>query len=87
MKAPGIVGVHLLRHETPAIAATVEQKIRGGDRVADWVLVNCAYDAAALDSLSASHLSEAELVALGVSVGSWRAKYSLSQSATPRDMA
>lgn len=87
MSAPGIVGMHLLRHETPAIAATVEQKIRGADRVADWVLVSCAYDSAALDALSASHLSEPELVALGSAVGTWRAKYSLSQSATPRDMA
>ena len=42
-------GAHLLRHETPAIAQTTEQKIRGGDQTADWVLVAIGYDAAALD--------------------------------------
>src|SRR5262249_2325322 len=43
---PGLAGLHLLRHEAPAIAPTEEQRIRGlGDRVADWVLVACGYDA------------------------------------------
>ena len=45
---PGLVGLHVLRHEAPPLAVTTEQKIRGNaDRVADWVLVACGYDAAA----------------------------------------
>lgn len=83
---PGMAGMHLLRHQTPDIDMTVEQKIRGFDRVADWILVCCAYDLAALDALSVSQLSEASLVALGAAAGTWRATYSLSQSATARDI-
>jgi hypothetical protein len=86
-QSPGLVGLHLLRHETPAIAATVEQKIRGGDQVADWVLVACAYERSALDELAASRLSEDALLAQGAAPGGWRATYSLAQSATPMDMA
>jgi hypothetical protein len=38
--APGFAGAHLLQHQTPDIAQTTEQKIRGSaDQVADWVLV------------------------------------------------
>lgn len=41
---PGLVGAHLLRHETPRIALTTEQRIRGArDKPADWVLIVCGY--------------------------------------------
>ncbi len=86
--APGLAGMHLLRHQTPDIAPTQEQIIRSGaDRVADWVLVVCGYDPAALDTLSASALSEAGLSAMGAAEGAQRALYTLSQSATPVDTA
>ncbi|WP_399677249.1 hypothetical protein [Xenophilus sp.] len=87
MLAPGIVGMHLLRHEAPAIAATQEQKIRGGDAVADWVLVTCGYDAQALEALSASSLSEQALAETGAAAGTVRALYTLAQAATPPEMA
>ena len=87
MLAPGTVGMHLLRHEAPAIAATQEQKIRGGDAVADWVLVACGYDAQALDALSASSLSEQALLSMGAAAGMVRARYALAQAATPPEMA
>jgi hypothetical protein len=46
---PGVSGAHLLQARTPAIAATTEQKIRGNkDAVADWIVVLCGYDGAAL---------------------------------------
>lgn len=86
MLAPGIVGMHLLRHEAPAIAATQEQKIRGGDAVADWVLVTCGYDAQALDALSASSLSQQVLTGIGAAAAMVRRRYAMSQSATPPDM-
>jgi hypothetical protein len=70
---PGLAGAHLLRHETPAMAQTTEQKIRGGDQAADWVLVVCGYDAAAL-------------VALGARPGPVCGWFALSLSATPDDM-
>lgn len=58
---PGLVGVHLLRHEAPAIAPTTEQRIRGlGDAAADWVLLLCGYEAAALgDALAHEALTSA----------------------------
>ena len=86
--APGLVGMHLLRHETPDIAPTQEQIIRSrSDRVADWVLVACGYDPAALEDLAGSRLSDAGLAAMGAAPGAERALYTLSQSATPADFS
>ena len=46
---PGIVGVHLLQTDTPAMAPTQEQRIRGlADATADFVLILTGYDPAAL---------------------------------------
>ena len=87
VQRPGLVGLHVLRHETPALAATTEQKIRGNaDRVADWVLVACGYDGAALRALSEAELAEAALIALGAAPGSERQHYELAYSATPADV-
>lgn len=84
---PGIVGMHLLRHEAPALAVTAEQKIRGNaDRAADWVILVCGYDLAALRALEQTELGEAQLHALGVAPGSRRQFHGLAYSATPADM-
>jgi len=83
---PGLTGAHLLRHESPPIAQTTEQKIRGSDRVADWVFVALGYDPAALDSLADAELSESALVMLGAAAGTVRGTYALSYSAIPGDM-
>jgi hypothetical protein len=83
---PGLAGAHLLRHQPPAIAQTTEQKIRGGDQAADWVLVVCGYDAAALDALAQTALAEPALIALGARPGQVRERFALSLSATPADM-
>lgn len=85
---PGLTGLHLLRHEPPAIAPTEEQRIRGlSDRVADWVLVACGYDAVQLQALSQSTLGDSALLAMGAQPGMWRGTYALAYSATPADMA
>lgn len=85
---PGLVGLHLLRHETPPLAATTEQKIRGNrDRVADWVLVACGYDACALRALGETELAEGALMALGAAPGTERHLYGLAYSATPADVS
>jgi hypothetical protein len=84
---PGLVGLHLLRHEAPPLAATTEQKIRGnGDRVADWVLIACGYDHSALRALNEAELAEAALQALGAAPGTARHLYGLAYSATPADV-
>ena len=84
----GFAGLHLLRHETPSIAVTEEQKIRGNaDRTADWVLVACGYEADALRALSERELSSESLVEMGATPDVERGLYALSCSATPFDIA
>jgi hypothetical protein len=84
---PGLVGLHLLRHEPPALAATTEQQIRGNaDRDADWVIVACGYELGALRRLEAAELGEAALCAMGAAPGAERRLYGLAYSATPTDI-
>ena len=84
---PGTVGLHVLRRETPALAPTTEQKIRGNaDRTADWVVVACGYDLGALRALEAEELGEAGLRALGAAPGIEHHVYGLAYAATPADV-
>ena len=84
---PGIVGLHLLRHEAPALGTTAEQQIRGNtDRAADWVIVACGYDLAALRRLEGAELGDAALRAAGATAGGERRFYALAYSATPSDV-
>jgi len=83
---PGCVGGHLLRHEAPAIAQTTEQKIRGNDQFADWVLLVIGYDPDVLRELAASRLSPDALVLLGAQAGAFNGLYTLSYSATAAEM-
>ena len=83
---PGLTGAHLLRHRAPPIAQTTEQKIRGGDRVADWVLVVTGYDAAALQALAQAELSPDALAAWGAADFT-HALHELAYAAVPADMA
>ena len=84
---PGLTGAHLLRHETPAIAPTREQAIRGNaDRRADWVFIACGYDAAALEALRASELAHERLSALGAGAEVAAGLYAFACSAVPGDV-
>ena len=65
-KRKGLTGVHLLESQ-PMPAATAEQKIRGGDATADWILIVGGYD---MESVK-------NLVPEGI-VGFYRLAYSLS---------
>ena len=63
---PGLAGAHLLRTDTPDIAPTTEQKIRGlADRAADWSFIVNGYDAQVLRELAEGELSAAALHAAG----------------------
>lgn len=85
---PGVTGAHLLRHETPAIAATTEQKLRkGADQAADWVFVACGYDATALAALRESECGADSLNAHGAAPGLVSGLYLVSYTATPADVA
>ena len=84
---PGLVGLHLIQHQTPAMASTEEQKMRGhADRVADWVLIACGYDLGQLHELSGNDLSDDALRTMGAASGTERQEYALAYSATPPDM-
>jgi hypothetical protein len=83
----GLGGAHLLQHRAPAMAATTEQKIRGADAFADWVLVVTGYDLATLQTLAQAELSDAALVAMGAAPGSIAGFHQLSFSAVPADIA
>lgn len=84
---PGLVGLHLMHHEPPALAATTEQQIRGNaDRAADWVIVASGYELAALRRLEGAELGAARLQALGAAAGGERRFYGLAYAATPSDI-
>jgi hypothetical protein len=83
----GCVGGHLLRHEPPPIETTTEQKIRGGDRYADWVFVAVGYDDAVLRALAQTELSPRSLADAGAQPGAQSSLYTLAFSATPGDIS
>ncbi|APW41852.1 DUF4286 family protein [Rhodoferax saidenbachensis] len=84
---PGTTAGHLLQNQTPKIAPTTEQKIRGGpDPAADWIFIVCGYDLKALQALVTSELSDAALEAAGACAGALRGVYALSHSNTAEDV-
>jgi hypothetical protein len=83
----GLGGAHLLRHEAPGIATTTEQKIRGGDGWADWVLVVTGYELDTVEALAGGELGESACAALGAAPGPVTGLYTLAYSATPTDLA
>lgn len=84
---PGTTAGHLLQNQTPKIAITTEQKIRGGpDPAADWIFIACGYDRAALEALADAELSDRALAAAGARVAALRGLYELSHSNTAQDV-
>lgn len=77
----GLAGAHLLRTDTPAIAPTTEQKIRGNaDRSADWMFVVCGYELETMQALGDGALAPAALGALGAAPDAIASWYRLSLS-------
>jgi hypothetical protein len=72
----GVTGMQLLESQPMAGPQTAEQKIRGGDAQADWVLLVCGYDVDAVRAASR------ELAPPGAVEGVYRLAYSL----TSRDL-
>jgi hypothetical protein len=88
VQRPGIVGAHLMQHQTPPVAQTTEQRIRNSaDRVADWVFVALGYEAPVLETLVQTDLAVAALRASGAADGVLAGLYTLSHSATSEDIA
>ncbi len=85
--APGGVACHLLRTETPKIAATTEQQIRGGrDAVADWVVVATGYDRTALEILQRGKLGQLAMAQAGARAGAIAGLYQLSYTAVAGEL-
>jgi hypothetical protein len=83
---PGLAGGHLLKTETPAIGETAEQRIRGGDSVADWIVLVSGYDRAALATVAAKDLSRDALAAAGAAEAPVAGLYTLSYSLAKTDL-
>jgi hypothetical protein len=50
-RRPGLTGAHLLVTDAPTgMAATTEQRMRGGDAAADWIVILSGYDRATVDA-------------------------------------
>jgi hypothetical protein len=82
---PGITGAHLLKTETPRLTPTTEQRIRGGDAVADWIMLLSGYDAAILERIAADTFGSSPLLA-GASDAPLAALYQLSYSLAAIDL-
>jgi len=79
----GTTAAHLFRTETPDIALTTEQRIRGGrDPSADWIFVAGGYDVGALQALRAGELSDDALARQGAAEGTEAGLYVLSHAFT-----
>ena len=53
-RAQGVTGAHLLQSQPMPAATTTEQKIRGGDASADWVVLIGGYDSGAVKAAVAA---------------------------------
>jgi hypothetical protein len=84
---PGIAGAHLLQTDTPAIAATAEQRIRGlADRAADTIVVVCGYEEAALRRIADIELGAGARASAGAADDAIVTLHSLSVAMLPLDL-
>jgi hypothetical protein len=85
---PGITGAHLLQTQaaTPGVAMTAEQRMRGRDGAADWILLLTGYDAQAVAEIASSELGASALAAAGAQSGSITGLYELRYTLTPADL-
>jgi hypothetical protein len=82
----GFTGAHLLQTETPAAAMTKEQRIRGGDAVADWIVLVSGYDAQALHDLTRNECEPDVLLSAGAGGELKTTLGRLSYTMTPSDL-
>jgi hypothetical protein len=85
--AKGLTGAHLLESQPMAGTQTTEQKIRGNDAAADWVLLVCGYDPQAVQAVVADPLSAEALDAHGAAPGTALGLYRPAHSLVPKDLA
>lgn len=80
---PGLAGAHLLQTDTPAVATTTEQQLRGlADQAADWIFIVNGYDEQALRRLAQGVLSAPALESAGAQQGAVAGAYALRLSSS-----
>lgn len=87
-RRPGLASAHLLVAQPQVMPPqTEEQRMRGGDAMADWVLLVHGYDAAAVAQLARGELGAAALVERGAAPGAIVGTYRLDFALTKADLA
>lgn len=84
-RRPGITGAHLLLTDTPQAALTTEQRIRGGDAVADWIVLVSGFGRDALGSVVAGELGHDRITAAGGHGTTPSGPFRLVHAVTPQD--
>lgn len=85
---PGLTGAHLLITDTPRNAnPTTEQKIRGGDAVADWIVLVSGYEMQAVADVIETRLAADKLRAMGAGEGVTTGRYRLAYALSAGDVA
>ena len=85
--SPGLCGAHLLVDDPPEnISQTEEQRIRGGDRSADWILVISGYDEDRLRRAVGSEVTDSGLLGAGVSIAPSVGHYGLTLAVAAADL-
>jgi hypothetical protein len=90
VEAAGVTGAHLIENAVPAVPLdqqTAEQKLRGGDASADWVLLVSGYDPQAVANLAKKELSEDMLMQQGAAAGLVSGTYRLGYAMGVDDLA
>jgi hypothetical protein len=83
----GLTGAHLLESQPMAGAPqTAEQKMRGKDAQADWVLLVCGYDADAVRAVVTSELTADAFATHGALPARVEGFYCPAYSLTPKDL-
>jgi hypothetical protein len=83
----GLTSAHLLESRPMPDVPTAEQKIRGGDARADWILLLGGYDAETAEAVLGKELAPDAFVAHGALPGDVRALFRPSYSLTSKDVA
>lgn len=86
-RRPGLASAHLLVNQPQVMPPrTEEQRMRGGDTMADWVLLVHGYDAEAVAALARGDLADAALATRGAAPGSIVGDYRLDYALTKADL-
>jgi|SRR5687767_9374653 len=79
---PGLTAAHLLESQAMDAAQTTEQKIRGRDATADWILLICGYDVEEVKVVADDLVNPQALIAHGALPGAVTGHYRMACSLT-----